>query len=244
MPSIHLLTRKEEIDKNKISNVNVVVVDTLLATTTISMLFEHGAENIYPVSTREEAMDIKAHHPGALLIGEYLGYEIDGFLKPDPVELIKAGVSGKTIIFLSTNGTKALNLAKTSPFVVSVSPFTIKSTVDLFQRNENNRSILIVCAGNHGRFSIGDFLTAGALLSALSHLKTTSSWKLSDSASAAKALYEQTPAKSLDDLMKHSETAQFLLIKGYEAIISLLQQQIVYSHSAVLDINGVLQKRM
>ncbi|MBB6448738.1 phosphosulfolactate phosphohydrolase-like enzyme [Geomicrobium halophilum] len=77
---------------------------------------------------------MKASHPDTLLIGEYLGYEIDGFFKPNSVKFLNANVSEKPIIFFTTNGTVALNDVQSSPFVVPVSPFTIKSTLDVFQK--------------------------------------------------------------------------------------------------------------
>ena len=67
----------------------------------------HGAAEIFPVSTIEEAFTLHAAEPGALLGGERHGEKIDGFdLGNSPFEYREC--AGRTVISTTTNGTVAL----------------------------------------------------------------------------------------------------------------------------------------
>src|SRR3989442_13873822 len=71
-----------------LKNTTAVVFDVLRATSTILTALAHGAREIYPVRTIEEAFALQsAQMPGALLGGERHGEKIDGFdLGNSPLE--------------------------------------------------------------------------------------------------------------------------------------------------------------
>lgn len=83
MRKIHLLLKKEEIDEQKISENKVAVVfDILLATSTITSALEFGAKQVIPVLNGTDAEKIASTMNGedCVLVGEYQGKTIDGFL--------------------------------------------------------------------------------------------------------------------------------------------------------------------
>ncbi len=61
----------------------VVVIDVLRAFTTAAYALDRGAEEIFLVSTVEEAFDLKERNSRCLLIGEVDGLPIDGFDLPN-----------------------------------------------------------------------------------------------------------------------------------------------------------------
>ena len=58
----------------------VVVVDVLRAFTTAAFAFDRGAEEIFLVSTVEEAFELKERRSDYLLIGEVDGSPVEGFV--------------------------------------------------------------------------------------------------------------------------------------------------------------------
>src|SRR5262245_9024917 len=88
-----------------------VVIDVLRASTTIVQALAAGALAVIPCSEVDEAERLAARfRPGtALLGGERKGVRIAGFdLGNSPGEYTPAVLRGKTLIFTTTNGTRAL----------------------------------------------------------------------------------------------------------------------------------------
>ena len=110
MTKIHLLMKKEEIQAVKIADRNkyAVVLDVLLATTTIVSALKDGAKEVIPVLHSNEAMELaKGFQQGeCVLAGELDAKPIDGFIYPSPT-LIGESIKGKTLILSTTNGTVA-----------------------------------------------------------------------------------------------------------------------------------------
>ncbi len=91
-----------------LSATTCVVFDVLRATSSMITALAHGATEIYPVRTIEEAMALKARMSGALLGGERNGDLIEGFdVGNSPLEYTER-VNGRRIVTTTTNGTIAL----------------------------------------------------------------------------------------------------------------------------------------
>jgi 2-phosphosulfolactate phosphatase len=89
----------------------VVVVDVLRATTTLVHAFAHGADAARCFADPEQARAARAEYrKGAtLLCGERRGQRIPGFdLGNSPREYVDEFVRNRTLLFTTTNGTKAL----------------------------------------------------------------------------------------------------------------------------------------
>jgi len=107
---INVILKKEAVDPKKITEQDhVVVLDILLATTTIVSLLQHRAEEVYPVIDKMEALSLweELGKDTCLLIGEEEGRLIEGFMAPNPLSLQEA-VCDKSIILSTTNGTVAI----------------------------------------------------------------------------------------------------------------------------------------
>ena len=74
----------------------VVVVDVLRAFTSAAYAFAAGACRIWLVQSVEEALAMKAAHPGLLAMGEDLGRRVPGFdFSNSPAEVARADLGGR-----------------------------------------------------------------------------------------------------------------------------------------------------
>jgi 2-phosphosulfolactate phosphatase len=88
-----------------------IVIDVIRATTTLAVLFDGGCARVLVAGDIPSACEYAAAHPGAyLLAGEVGGLRPPGFdFGNSPVELAAADLSGRELIFSTTNGTRALH---------------------------------------------------------------------------------------------------------------------------------------
>lgn len=145
-----------QLDTNSV----VVVADILRATSAICTAFENGAKQIIPVETLEDALRYKRQ--GYLIAAERDGKKIDfADFGNSPFNFTKEHVSGKTIVYSTTNGTKLLGYAKDYKKIVIGAFLNIEVLIQLLIQEQQN--IIILCAGWKDRFDIEDTLFAGAL---------------------------------------------------------------------------------
>ena len=146
-----------------------IVVDVLRATSTLATMLQAGCRDILLKPTVEEA---RAAADGRLLCGEEGGVMPAGFnYGNSPAEFAKVDLRGKRVLFATTNGTKALQLARRSPLVFAGSILNGRSVATLALREANARGldIEIVAAGriNGTSFSLDDTFCVGYLVSLL-----------------------------------------------------------------------------
>jgi 2-phosphosulfolactate phosphatase len=90
----------------------VVVIDVLRAFTTAAFAFDRGADEIFLVSTVEEAFELRDQNSDCLLIGEVEGLPIKGFDLPNsPTALARMDLSSRRLIQRTTAGTQGVVLA-------------------------------------------------------------------------------------------------------------------------------------
>ncbi len=145
-----------------------VVIDVLRATSVITTALSHGACEVIPVKTVEEAQRIFAAKDADTTLrgGERHALKIEGFdLSNSPLEYTKERVKGKTLILTTTNGTKAINNIKGADEVVLACFRNAAAVVDFLAKA--NKNVVIVCAGTEDKFSLDDGLNAGMLIALL-----------------------------------------------------------------------------
>src|SRR4051794_36039557 len=86
------------------------VVDVLRATTTIIHAIAGGAKEVIPCQEIDEAKQIASQiGPSAVLGGERGGEQIPGFdFGNSPLEYSRERIAGRTVVFTTTNGTRAM----------------------------------------------------------------------------------------------------------------------------------------
>jgi len=93
----------------------VVVVDVLRAFTTAAYAFAAGARRIWLVGSVDEALVMKAAHPGMLAMGEDLGRRVAGFdYSNSPAELAGADLSGRELVQRTSAGTRGVVAASSA----------------------------------------------------------------------------------------------------------------------------------
>lgn len=148
-----------------LSEVTCVVFDVLRATSSMITAFAHGAAEMHPVRTIEEALALRAKIPGAVLAGERHGEPIPGFdIGNAPHEY--TGLAGRAIITTTTNGTVALRACERARRVLVGALLNLRAIADELRRERPPR-VLLVCAGTFEEFALEDAFAAGALIAEL-----------------------------------------------------------------------------
>jgi len=150
----------------------VVIIDILRASSAICTAFANGAVAIIPVADVSRAKEYKAK--GYLVAAERDGYVLDfADFGNSPFNFTKDKVSGKTIVYSTTNGTGIINLASSAYMTVIGSFLNIGALTEWILGKEKN--VLLFCAGWKNRFNIEDTICAGAIAEKLmeSNLYTT-----------------------------------------------------------------------
>lgn len=142
----------------------VVIVDIFRATTTMCAAFKNGAKAIISVASIEEA---QAYKSKGYLVGAERNVKRCDFADfgNSPFEYTEEKVLDKEVVFTTTNGTQAINIAKESELLV-IGAFSNIDAITQFC-SDNQKDVMILCAGWNNRFNIEDTLFAGALASKL-----------------------------------------------------------------------------
>ena len=154
----------DQFDKYTDAKSIVVVVDLLRATTVISTAFMEGVKEIIPVQTLEEALSYKGKE-GYIVAAERNAKPIEGFdYGNSPFHYINSDVDGKTLVLTTTNGTKAINNAK-SYKVITASYINLDAVASHLIKE--HKDVIILCSGWKGVFNLEDPIFAGSLSSIL-----------------------------------------------------------------------------
>ncbi len=163
----------------------VVVIDVLRATSAMVAAFENGIDRIIPVATIEEAAQYIGRS-GYIAAAERNGEVVQGFAYGNsPLAYVGQDLRGQTIVMTTTNGTKAINLAKNARQLVIGSFLNLTALSDwLVKQNDN---ILLLCSGWKDKFNLEDSVFAGAVMERL--LESGKFGVEEDSSIAAKYMY-------------------------------------------------------
>jgi 2-phosphosulfolactate phosphatase len=138
----------------------VVVTDILRASSAIVTAFMNGAERIIPVGTLEEAKAFKEK-------GFMVAAERDGIVRDfadfgnSPYNFSPERVKGKQIVYSTTNGTNAIQLASSGRQVLIGAYLNLTALAQHVRREKLD--LLVLCAGWKNKYNLEDTLFAGAL---------------------------------------------------------------------------------
>lgn len=138
----------------------VVIIDILRASSAICTAFANGVAEMIPVADVSEAKDYK--EKGYLVAAERDGFVLDfADFGNSPFNFTEEKVKGKTIVYSTTNGTGIINLAS-SAYKIVIGSFLNLSALSDWLLNQD-RDVLLFCAGWKNRFNIEDTVCAGAI---------------------------------------------------------------------------------
>jgi 2-phosphosulfolactate phosphatase len=163
----------------------VVVTDILRASSAIVTAFMNGVKKIIPVGTLEEA---KAYKEKGFMVAA----ERDGIVRDfadfgnSPYNFTAQQVSGKQIVYSTTNGTHAIHLASSGSQVLIGAYLNLTALAEHIK--ESGRDLLVLCAGWKNKFNLEDTLFAGALAKKV--LENQQFYTICDATLGAMDLYE------------------------------------------------------
>jgi 2-phosphosulfolactate phosphatase len=192
-----------------------VVIDVLRASSTIIEALSNGAKEVVPVGTVEFAVKVSGGIFGGqtLLGGERNTKKIEGFaLGNSPSEYTSEIVSGKSIVFYSTNGSRAIVKAKYSSNLF-VSSFNNLSAVANHLK-KLNEDFIILCSGNNNFMSLEDSVCAGMLVNNL--ISIDNSIGLTDSSRSAMILFKSF-GKNIPKFLSETDHGKILIENGFES---------------------------
>jgi 2-phosphosulfolactate phosphatase len=191
-----------------------VVIDVLRASSTIITALTNGAKEIVPVGTVEFAVKVSGGIFGGqtLLGGERNTKKIEGFaLGNSPSEYIAKIVSGKSIVFYSTNGSRAIVKAKYSANLFICSFNNLKALAKHLKKL--NEDVIILCSGNNNFFNLEDSVCAGMLISEL--VGESKKNELTDASISAMALFKSF-GKNIFKMLADTDHGRLLIKNGFE----------------------------
>jgi len=166
-----------------------IVVDVIRASTTLVTLVERGAGSILIAPDVGTARRYARAQSGVVLAGEEGGLAPAGFdFGNSPVEFARAELGGKTVVFVTTNGTEAIRSVQgaMAVFVGALrnAQSAAQEAMEFAARRE--AALTVVCAGRAGAFSLDDAYCAGFLVD---QLLQKSDLDLTDAADGALRMY-------------------------------------------------------
>ncbi len=195
----------------------VVVIDVFRATSAICAAFESGIDSLIPVATLEEAI---AYKQKGFLVGAERNAEIvEGFdFGNSPLGFKDGQFKDQTLVLTTTNGTKAVDMAKPAHKVIIGAFTNLTAVCDYIERED--KDVLLLCAGWKDRFNLEDTLFAGAVVQKISqNLRFTN---LSDSSIAAVNMFNAAEGDLYNFLGESSHRKRLSRLNMEEDIIYCL----------------------
>lgn len=138
----------------------VVVLDILRATTAICTAIYAGVKGIIPVADVQDLKKFKEN--GYLIASEREGIKVDfADFGNSPFTFLDNDLKGKSIAYSTTNGTLAIEKVAESSSQVLIGAYSNISVLCNYLI-EQNQSVIVVCSGWKGKFSLEDAIVAGA----------------------------------------------------------------------------------
>jgi 2-phosphosulfolactate phosphatase len=205
-----------------------VVVDVIRSTSSMAVIMSRNPGRVILTPTVQKAMKFasqQAVYP--LLCGERAGMAPDGFdFGNSPREYADASLQGRTLVFTSSNGTRAIGDVGLAAHVLlgsflNASAVT-EQALDLACRDRLD--ILFVCAGREEKFALDDAYCAGFLVSQLlQKIPVEEEFTLGDGGQASLGIfgYYRDPLK----VFQKSGSGQAILDIGLEDDIPFLLER-------------------
>ena len=213
MPKVDICFSPELLPLFDLSGQVAVIVDILRASSTIVTALGEGITHVFPVASLEECTAYGQQH-GCLTAAERDGLPAAGFdLGNSPFGFLdaKRPVRGRALTISTTNGTAALRRSLSAEAVV-VGAFLNLAAVADFARQQQ-RDVLVVCAGWKGHFCLEDTVFGGALAEQLASDFDVCS---SDTTLAAMHLWQQGKADLSSYLLQSAHVRRLNSLEASE----------------------------
>lgn len=217
-----------------------VVIDVIRATSTLTVIMSRKPSKLILTTSVQKASKYASQqleHP--LLCGERDGIAPPGFDHGNsPREYLDLDLDGRTVVFTSSNGTRAVADVNIAPHVFLGSFLNASATIEKALRTARaeNLDIIIVCSGREEKFAIDDAYCAGFMVSLIAAgIPSSENFVLGDGGQAALAIYGyfRDPKK----LFEGSGAGKMVLSRGLGADIDYLLQKSLFNTVPTLEKN-------
>lgn len=140
------------------------VIDVVRATTSLAVMGERAVAAVQIAPDLPQARAMAASQPGVLLVGEEGGLAPSGFdYSNSPATLAAAELAGRTVVFATTNGTRALVAAQAlgADIIITAALRNARAVADFALRQS---ACVLICAGRGQRAALDDLFTAGTIV--------------------------------------------------------------------------------
>ncbi len=195
----------------------VAVIDVLRASTSIATALFNGARTVIPVESADVAITRakQFERSDVKLAGEMRMLPIPGFdLGNSPQSFTPEAIGGRTILFTTTNGTRALMSLQGARDVV-VAGYVNHAAVSAMLRTavRADTDVAIVCAGDEGHFSLEDAACAGRYVRSVT-ARSRPSMVLNDAACACEQI-DRRYGDNIEKIFRESVHGQALAEAGF-----------------------------
>ncbi len=234
---IHVLLKKEELDAQRLEGKVVVVLDILFATSSIVTALAHGATEVIPTLDGNAAREAANAFPAGscVLSGELNADTLPGFVHPTPQALLAEGVSGRRLVYCTTNGTVALAKSQGAAHVYAAALLNGRAVVERIAARHPDSTLLIVCSGSADNFNLEDFYGAGYLVSLFRRAVPDAEY--SDAALAAELLHDHCDGL---DALRRARVGRMMLARRLDAEIAFAAQESIFDIVPLLQ-DGALR---
>lgn len=206
----------------------VLVIDLLRATTTILTALAHGAKAVLPAASAEDALRLAQNlqRGDVLLAGERRSELIPGFaLGNSPLEMTAEVVTGKTLVYTTTNGTQAILAADDGrPVLIGAAVNFQAAAQAAWRAFEEAGELAILCAGRERGFALEDAYAAGRFVEAIVPGKLRRTLESNDEVLAARELVKRF-GNDWKKAVNASTHARFLKERGFGRDLAFATQQ-------------------
>lgn len=215
----------------------IIIIDVLRSCTSILSAFTGGAKSVIPVASLREAYRLRSQNPEYVLAGERGGYKPKGFdLGNSPLEFTSEKVNEKSLVMTTTSGTSALVRCQLAKWTLVGAFLNAAATAEKAEEiaAKEGVGVSFILAGDRGRFSLEDFLCAGAITGRFTGARVC----FSDRAKAAFLSFRQVENDLCENIME-AEHAKHLMKLGLKRDIAFscklnsLQIVPVYEHGRI-----------
>ena len=237
---IQLRVSHRILEKRELEGRTALMVNTLSAVPTLLSAFEKGARQAVPAADIDEAAMIMSQlgGDGVLICDNHSGELSDIELLNSPYSMYRSKVAGKTLVLCTENASSALLKCKEAEKTI----LTCMNNSDAVAMAlaSCKTDLTVVCAGDEGRLSIMDMLTAGSVISAL--LEYTIGVKLDERATLALLTFERCRG-DIEYIMYRLPAVRRMLKKGLEADVHYCLKENTTSALPVYEDGVILIKK-
>lgn len=233
---VKTLTYADYLPKEMVNNKTTVVIDVFRATSVITTAIMNGINSIFVAQSAKEARIMYEDFDSDqyILGGEENMHKISGFhYGNSPLSYSYENISGKILIFTTTNGTNALNFCQNALETYICSMLNCSYVASKLSIIETD--LVIICSGLRNDFAMEDVVCAGMLIF---HLGKKINLELDDLSRCALIMYQELREKD-NKLITGSVGFNKLLQHGFLEDISFCLQENIYPVTPICVYNHI-----